>query len=44
MNSECMSDRDYKGWVDFGRRSTDWQANNCDTDNILEFQTMLYVD
>uniref|UniRef100_A0A8C6TQ79 Gastrin/cholecystokinin peptide hormone domain-containing protein n=1 Tax=Neogobius melanostomus TaxID=47308 RepID=A0A8C6TQ79_9GOBI len=20
MNSECMSDRDYKGWVDFGRR------------------------
>ncbi|XP_056137039.1 cholecystokinin [Lampris incognitus] len=23
MNSECMSDRDYQGWVDFGRRSTD---------------------
>ncbi|XP_029908021.1 gastrin/cholecystokinin-like peptide [Myripristis murdjan] len=23
MNSECMSDRDYKGWVDFGRRSTE---------------------
>ncbi|XP_047221645.1 gastrin/cholecystokinin-like peptide [Girardinichthys multiradiatus] len=20
MNSECMSDRDYQGWVDFGRR------------------------
>uniref|UniRef100_A0A3Q2NPP9 Cholecystokinin-like n=1 Tax=Fundulus heteroclitus TaxID=8078 RepID=A0A3Q2NPP9_FUNHE len=20
MNSECMADRDYQGWVDFGRR------------------------
>ncbi|XP_041790191.1 cholecystokinin [Chelmon rostratus] len=20
MNSECLSDRDYQGWVDFGRR------------------------
>ncbi|KAM4750186.1 uncharacterized protein FYW61_000764 [Anableps anableps] len=20
MNSDCMSDRDYQGWVDFGRR------------------------
>nr|XP_046261378.1 gastrin/cholecystokinin-like peptide [Scatophagus argus] len=23
MNSECMSDRDYQGWVDFGRRDAD---------------------
>ncbi|KAG8015154.1 hypothetical protein GBF38_022468 [Nibea albiflora] len=23
MNSECMSDRDYQGWVDFGRRDTE---------------------
>ncbi|XP_041839494.1 gastrin/cholecystokinin-like peptide [Melanotaenia boesemani] len=23
MNSECMSDRDYHGWVDFGRRDTE---------------------
>ncbi|XP_029353193.1 gastrin/cholecystokinin-like peptide [Echeneis naucrates] len=23
MNSECMSDRDYQGWVDFGRRETE---------------------
>ncbi|XP_076001629.1 uncharacterized protein LOC142994698 [Genypterus blacodes] len=23
MNSECMSDRDYQGWVDFGRRSAE---------------------
>lgn len=24
MNSECMSDRDYQGWVDFGRRDAEW--------------------
>lgn len=24
MNSECMTDRDYQGWVDFGRRDTEW--------------------
>ncbi|CAN9509929.1 unnamed protein product [Ophioblennius macclurei] len=23
MNSECMSDRDYQGWVDFGRRDAE---------------------
>ncbi|XP_071771448.1 cholecystokinin [Centroberyx gerrardi] len=23
MNSGCMSDRDYQGWVDFGRRSAE---------------------
>ncbi|XP_005925193.2 cholecystokinin isoform X1 [Haplochromis burtoni] len=23
MNSECMTDRDYQGWVDFGRRDTE---------------------
>ncbi|XP_070827924.1 gastrin/cholecystokinin-like peptide [Chaetodon trifascialis] len=23
MNSECLSDRDYQGWVDFGRRETE---------------------
>ncbi|CAL1601927.1 unnamed protein product [Knipowitschia caucasica] len=23
MNSECASDRDYQGWVDFGRRDTE---------------------
>ncbi|XP_023122612.1 cholecystokinin [Amphiprion ocellaris] len=23
MNSECMTDRDYQGWVDFGRRDAD---------------------
>uniref|UniRef100_A0A672G3F7 Gastrin/cholecystokinin peptide hormone domain-containing protein n=1 Tax=Salarias fasciatus TaxID=181472 RepID=A0A672G3F7_SALFA len=23
MNSDCMLDRDYQGWVDFGRRDTD---------------------
>ncbi|AWP06128.1 putative gastrin/cholecystokinin-like peptide-like [Scophthalmus maximus] len=23
MNSECMPDRDYQGWVDFGRRDAD---------------------
>ncbi|XP_049900770.1 uncharacterized protein LOC126390483 [Epinephelus moara] len=23
MNSECMLDRDYQGWVDFGRRSAE---------------------
>ncbi|TKS69108.1 hypothetical protein D9C73_003172 [Collichthys lucidus] len=23
MNSECMSNRDYQGWVDFGRRDTE---------------------
>ncbi|KAF7661165.1 hypothetical protein LDENG_00267720 [Lucifuga dentata] len=23
MNSECLSDRDYQGWVDFGRRSAE---------------------
>ncbi|XP_046900156.1 cholecystokinin [Hypomesus transpacificus] len=23
MNSECMSGRDYQGWVDFGRRSAE---------------------
>ncbi|KAM8879521.1 uncharacterized protein AB9W97_014836 [Spinachia spinachia] len=22
-NSECMSDRDYQGWVDFGRRDAE---------------------
>ncbi|XP_020797630.1 gastrin/cholecystokinin-like peptide [Boleophthalmus pectinirostris] len=23
MNSDCMSDRDYQGWVDFGRRDAE---------------------
>ncbi|XP_036957924.1 gastrin/cholecystokinin-like peptide [Acanthopagrus latus] len=23
MNTECMSDRDYQGWVDFGRRDAE---------------------
>ncbi|KAK5899821.1 hypothetical protein CesoFtcFv8_009252 [Champsocephalus esox] len=23
MNSECTSDRDYQGWVDFGRRDAE---------------------
>ncbi|XP_034021691.1 cholecystokinin [Thalassophryne amazonica] len=23
LNSECMSDRDYTGWVDFGRRDAE---------------------
>ncbi|XP_068448368.1 gastrin/cholecystokinin-like peptide [Clinocottus analis] len=23
INSECMSDRDYQGWVDFGRRDAE---------------------
>ncbi|XP_024914562.1 gastrin/cholecystokinin-like peptide [Cynoglossus semilaevis] len=23
MNSECMPDRDYQGWVDFGRRDAE---------------------
>lgn len=23
MNSECMLDRDYQGWVDFGRRDAE---------------------
>lgn len=23
MNSECMLDRDYQGWVDFGRREAE---------------------
>ncbi|XP_074542041.1 uncharacterized protein LOC141802384 [Halichoeres trimaculatus] len=23
MNSDCMLDRDYQGWVDFGRRSVE---------------------
>ncbi|XP_030001241.1 gastrin/cholecystokinin-like peptide [Sphaeramia orbicularis] len=23
MNSECMTDRDYQGWVDFGRRDVE---------------------
>ncbi|XP_017272425.1 cholecystokinin [Kryptolebias marmoratus] len=23
MNSNCMSDRDYQGWVDFGRRDAE---------------------
>ncbi|KAM9362576.1 uncharacterized protein ABDE67_008052 [Symphorus nematophorus] len=23
MNSECLSDRDYQGWVDFGRRDAE---------------------
>ncbi|KAJ3615335.1 hypothetical protein NHX12_018903 [Muraenolepis orangiensis] len=23
LNSECMSNRDYQGWVDFGRRSAE---------------------
>ncbi|XP_056264298.1 uncharacterized protein LOC130189497 [Pseudoliparis swirei] len=23
MNSECMADRDYQGWVDFGRRDAE---------------------
>ncbi|XP_013865637.1 cholecystokinin [Austrofundulus limnaeus] len=23
MNSDCMSDRDYQGWVDFGRRGAE---------------------
>ncbi|XP_008287139.1 cholecystokinin [Stegastes partitus] len=23
MNSECMTDRDYQGWVDFGRRDAE---------------------
>lgn len=28
MNSECMSNRDYQGWVDFGRRDTEWDASD----------------
>lgn len=27
MNSECMTDRDYRGWVDFGRRDAEWGAS-----------------
>lgn len=27
MNSECMLDRDYQGWVDFGRRDAEWAKN-----------------
>lgn len=23
MNSDCMLERDYQGWVDFGRRDAD---------------------
>uniref|UniRef100_A0A3P9LS12 Gastrin/cholecystokinin peptide hormone domain-containing protein n=1 Tax=Oryzias latipes TaxID=8090 RepID=A0A3P9LS12_ORYLA len=23
MNSDCMSDRDYRGWLDFGRRDAE---------------------
>jgi len=31
MNSECMSDRDYQGWVDFGRRDAEWATTTATT-------------
>lgn len=28
MNTDCMLDRDYQGWVDFGRRHAKWQKEH----------------
>lgn len=42
MNSECMSGRDYQGWVDFGRRDAEWDVTVAATAPELTLHCFLF--
>ena len=44
MNSECMPDRDYQGWVDFGRRDAEWDATATTSEPPLLCVHILYFN
>lgn len=43
MNSDCMLDRDYQGWVDFGRRDAEWQKQHGPRALSFLFDQILYA-
>lgn len=42
VNTDCMLERDYQGWVDFGRREAKWQQQHRPTAPSFLFGQIFY--